>query len=410
MKTTYQQITFIVIIILLFTNQLYAQIISGKITDSETNEPIPYVNVYFAGSLIGTRTGEDGSFALKNTNAGRFDLVVSHVGYKDSIQTITVRAETKVIINIALIPESTLLNEIAVNADTTGWYQNYLYFKMLFLGESKNASQTDIINPRILSLFFDKSTRTLSAHAKEELEIENQALGYKIFFKLEYFEMNQRSGLLYSYGIPRFEEITPKNKRQAKKWKKAREMAYYGSFEHFIDVIKADQIKDEGYLIQEIFRIKNPNRPPQDVIDQKLRYFRDRIQVSSSGEIQLQKSPLTDSLRYWNRVSRFNEHIDSLGRVFDQKIQLMPTQDTINYQGALKVIYLNEPEDPRYAFSTRVGGVADRKQTSIIRLLNPYFVSYENGYYDVRSILFEQYIGWQGKIAEMLPLGYMPDK
>jgi hypothetical protein len=38
--------------------------VNGRVTDSETGEPIPYVNIGFQRSLVGTISENDGSFYL----------------------------------------------------------------------------------------------------------------------------------------------------------------------------------------------------------------------------------------------------------------------------------------------------------------------------------------------------------
>ncbi|MBU8892362.1 MAG: DUF5686 and carboxypeptidase regulatory-like domain-containing protein [Bacteroidales bacterium] len=77
---------FWIIIFLIFIfngNQNFAQItkVRGKIFDAVTHEPIPFVNVTFKNSTIGTITNTDGEYFLETRNY--YDsIVVSFVGYK----------------------------------------------------------------------------------------------------------------------------------------------------------------------------------------------------------------------------------------------------------------------------------------------------------------------------------------
>ena len=62
---------------------IYSQktVVSGKVIDSETNEPVPYTNIGFQHSLIGTISETDGSFYLTSMKATD-TLLVSSVGYE----------------------------------------------------------------------------------------------------------------------------------------------------------------------------------------------------------------------------------------------------------------------------------------------------------------------------------------
>ena len=52
-------------------NYTYAQLtkIMGKVIDAQTKEPIPFVNVYFAGTTIGTISDFNGEFSIETMNA-----------------------------------------------------------------------------------------------------------------------------------------------------------------------------------------------------------------------------------------------------------------------------------------------------------------------------------------------------
>jgi hypothetical protein len=56
--------------------------IKGVVTDSLTNEPVPYANVYFANTSIGTSTNEKGEYSLAGFADGKYDLTISSVGFK----------------------------------------------------------------------------------------------------------------------------------------------------------------------------------------------------------------------------------------------------------------------------------------------------------------------------------------
>lgn len=84
--------------------------VSGKVSDSVTKSPLPFVNVSIGGSNLGTVTNEDGYFTLKVPKTDRsITVIVSHVGYYAS--NTTVRADLAHDMVFTLNPFSNLLKE-----------------------------------------------------------------------------------------------------------------------------------------------------------------------------------------------------------------------------------------------------------------------------------------------------------
>ena len=94
-------------------NLLLAQTsIRGTVTDAETNEPIPGVNILIQGTSEGTNTDFDGNFTLSSDQAAPFTVVISSIGF--SSQSIEVTSADQVI-NVLLQPGENL-DEIIVSA------------------------------------------------------------------------------------------------------------------------------------------------------------------------------------------------------------------------------------------------------------------------------------------------------
>src|SRR5438046_184732 len=66
-----------------------AQSLSGKVTDSITGKPVSGSSVYLNTSSIGTATTESGTFLLKRIPHGKWDLIVSAIGYDTYILRIS---------------------------------------------------------------------------------------------------------------------------------------------------------------------------------------------------------------------------------------------------------------------------------------------------------------------------------
>ena len=68
----------------LMTSVAFAQniTVTGRVTDSNTNEPVPFAGVYVEGTTNGTNTDADGMYTL--TVPSNAVLVFSSIGYEDA--------------------------------------------------------------------------------------------------------------------------------------------------------------------------------------------------------------------------------------------------------------------------------------------------------------------------------------
>jgi iron complex outermembrane receptor protein len=88
---------------------LQQQKISGKITDANTGEPLPGVNVVIETTTIGTITDIDGNYSIEVPNNDAV-LVFSFLGYTS--EKIAVQGKTQ--INVSLVPDIKALEEVVV--------------------------------------------------------------------------------------------------------------------------------------------------------------------------------------------------------------------------------------------------------------------------------------------------------
>lgn len=412
-----RSLTVILIFFCLFTLQGQAQVnsITGVVRDSLSQEPLPYVNVFFANTLTGTSTNSKGEFILSGFPSGKYDLTISFVGYKTQQYSFGFN-ESTFRLEVALAQELVQLSEILVKADTTNWKQNYLTFKQNFIGNTSNAAKVNIQNSKDIHLFFDPAERVLVAHAKKELVVENKALGYQVHYQLVDFTLDYKNSRMQYLGIPRFEELKPKNNLQLKKWEAERRKAYEGSFAHLIRTIYQQELENSKFQLFELHEITNPERPPQQFLDERIRYWRaanlknnaakEKVVIRLGDNGLVNGSGLHDSLAYYLRMRSLPEKIDSIGRTIKSASDLLKPGSTniIQFEGRLKVLY-KEREDVLYVLDKR--RAPQRFQESTVHFLGSELKIYPNGYYeDVRTIFMEGYLGWSEKIAEMLPTDY----
>ena len=102
---------FWMICLLFITTNSFAQnlTLSGKVTDAETKEVIPFVNINIKGTNIHAATNEKGLYTLNNVPS-KAVLVFTYMGYKQ--QEATLDGQTT--LNIELTPDNSKLNEVVV--------------------------------------------------------------------------------------------------------------------------------------------------------------------------------------------------------------------------------------------------------------------------------------------------------
>ena len=69
---------------ILFLNTSFADVtgkISGKIVDSNSNEPLIGANIIIQELSIGASSDEDGNYFLLNIPPGTYDVTASYIGY-----------------------------------------------------------------------------------------------------------------------------------------------------------------------------------------------------------------------------------------------------------------------------------------------------------------------------------------
>lgn len=96
-----------------FSSEAYTQVtkLMGRIVDIETKEPIPFANVYFKGTSIGTISDFNGDYSMEVSNVGD-SLTVSCIGYNpQSVVVIRYRFQT---LNFELTQNSFSLEEVVI--------------------------------------------------------------------------------------------------------------------------------------------------------------------------------------------------------------------------------------------------------------------------------------------------------
>ena len=335
---------------------------------------------------MGTTTDENGFYSFKNIPKGRYEMVISMIGYKMDKVNVNLFEEDRLKMNFRLISEPIKMKEIEVSSKSNKqWKKDYKLFKKQFLGTSLNGESCRILNEFVLS--FSRDGNIFSAEALQPLEIENRRLGYILTYYLDEFKIDK----IYTKfsGEFFFAEMEPINERQAKKWEKNRKKASFGSLRHILyklgkrfdmrfqktvlgfeerDNWKSIKGRKLDPLISEGFTVLLSKR-----LDPKEFYADDK----------LYRSLKNDTL-----VS---------GTIIDSELEL-------SFNGKMKIIYRKESEENNYAMDRRKK--IESTQTSYLILKKGSVVFDKKGrYFELYMIEQQGYTAWE-RVGERLPLDY----
>lgn len=381
--------------------------ISGTVLDSLTRQPVPFTNVFFANTSFGTMTDEKGNFNLQNFASGKYDLIISFVGYKTVSRPLAFSDQPQTI-TIYLRPEVIQLNEVVINPNFKQKESDMKLFIDLFIGQNRNSADCKLVNQKEVVAYIDEDLHSLFAFSHKPIEIKNEALGYRLFYELENFEVNFET-LTQSYaGYPRFEELTSKKLSQQRRWADERKRAYEGSFVHLIHCLRKGIVKGP-FELREFYRVPNPKRLPEEYLKPKLNYWRDKF-FNNRGTTPAQNKINSDSMQYYKKLYDVPPLLDSLGKLFLRPEQLLDeTREHFTYTGFLYVIYTGEAEEPAYVnfYGTNHGN----EQHSVLHFKNKGVAIYDNGYYEpLADVFFDGYMMWSDRISNLLPREYTRGK
>lgn len=163
----------------------HGQQLKGCIKDAITNEKIPNVAVYFAGTSIGVASDMQGCFTITQRAQLQTPLVFSVLGYEKLTIENAQLADLSV---VKLKPAIDTLEAVYLNPDPWTREEKERWFKKLFLGDIPEAALCTIQNLPDVRLQFNPVTNMLTAVADVPIVVENKHMGYLIRYDLTAFE------------------------------------------------------------------------------------------------------------------------------------------------------------------------------------------------------------------------------
>ncbi len=224
--------------------------ITGVVSDSVSHLPLGDVNVFLASTTRGTTTGMDGRFRIDNIAPGFYRLVASHVGYHMVALEMQIDGDESHVVNLRL--GQRLLSEPEVEVIVPRpeeWHRLFAIFRKEFLGESRNAEKTRILNPEVVNLGLNPVTKMVTATSDSPVLVENRSLGYMVSAEILTFEWST-DGEFGKYEIfPRFAPLRSQNVGVEASWEVNRRETYRGSQRHFFASLIAGTLSREGFTV-----------------------------------------------------------------------------------------------------------------------------------------------------------------
>jgi hypothetical protein len=393
--------------ILFFTSFFSIAQVTITGTVYEKNNPLEGAAVYLNNTMVGTTTNLDGEFSIK-IKEGKYDLIVSFLGYKKINYTLNTSTYKKPLI-FNLEEENNTLNEIIIRKTIydDDWKYNVSRFKKEFIGTTELAQDCKILNLEVLHFDYDGKNNILTAFARKPLEIKHKSLGYRIIYELEQFIINKKRVTYLGYS--RCFNLKG-SKRKQRKWKENRLKSYNGSYLHFYQSLLKNTTYKDGFLVHQFKRVANPERPSE----QKIKRARELVKLNGSSinfskSIDSPKTPLDSALVVLRKV-RLPKFIDYL---YNSKI---PVTDIISkknntfyldFENNISVVYTKELEEEGFITRSAFSKIRNPlPQTSSVIPMEKDIILDKNGVlaYPL-DVFYEGYWSYE-KFANSLPLDY----
>jgi TonB-dependent receptor len=130
--TQIQHVLLLVLLVIISSGMLRAQssfILSGKVLDNQSGDPLPGATVLIENTGQGVTTSLDGTFVLSNIKKQQVTLTISFIGYERSSLSHDFSEKRKAQYTIRLNPSATELEQVKVEAESEGQVRAFIQQK-----------------------------------------------------------------------------------------------------------------------------------------------------------------------------------------------------------------------------------------------------------------------------------------
>ncbi len=243
--------------LLLFQQLLFAetdqQLLTGRIVDIESNEPIKNVELFISGATVGTTTNENGEFTLQPPFLP-CHLVVIHISYQSVVLPITKYDHYSIKLNKV----NHKIDEVSIKGKNMRKRNLRLFYEYFLWNTDKY--QIQVLNDSILK--FKRDKYDFHAYCNSPLIIRNNQLAYTIKILIQDFHVckkekgkkallnSGKAGIFKLKAYHYYLETRQFDAEQRAKIANNRREHYYGSLRHFLTSLYHDNLKDNGFSIK----------------------------------------------------------------------------------------------------------------------------------------------------------------
>lgn len=385
--------------------------LGGKVLAADNKVPVASANVYISNSSIGTVTDEKGQFVIRNFPAGRYDLVVSCIGYETQVITLS-SAQLPPVLTILLKPKINELQEVIVEPyEKNGWEKWGSFFMENFIGTSAFSRDCKLLNKDVIKFRFSKKNNTLKAIANDRLVIENRALGYVLKYDMTRFEYDFGTRIFLYQGYPLFEEMETKRKGLQKRYAENREDAYYGSVMHFMRSLFRNKLVEQDFEVRKLIKLPDAEKKRVRAL------YRDQaVNAAINGTLMVDgqlPGLRRDSAAYYRKVMNEPESMNILINTILPGDSIAYALDSatvgLEFNDYLQVVYTKKKTPPEYQKMLPRGVTSILLTSELFRTSsNPIMVLASGNYFEGTDLITSGYWAWSEKIANLLPNEYWP--
>lgn len=394
---------FLLLFYLLLGQSLHSQKrLKGLVLDAEKNIPVPKASVFLSNTSIGTTANDEGRFQL-SIPAGKFELIVSSIGYATHNQTINAGETADSVLVVKLNLKAPDLETVVIEPfEKDGWAKWGRWFTDNFIGTSEYSRDCRLLNPDVLRFRHSKSNGELTAVATSPLMIENKALGYRITYQMENFHYDFKTRYLLYSGYPFFENLQGSD-RKLRNWQKAREDVYYGSTLQFMRALYRNKIAEEGFEVRRLQKIPNAEKERVKTVQKR------SLKADERGQLFYDLN--RDSTAYYDRIMAQDDFKNVIGKGVLPGDSIAYAIDSavagFDFPDYLLVIYKHKKVP--YEFRQLFPKSSDAMMSELL-LINgrPVEVLANGSYFNPEDLLSSGYWGWWEKVGTMLPFDYKP--
>ena len=412
---------FTLLLLISFFGAFSQTVLKGKVVSEETQKPLASVSVYLNNTSLGSVTSEDGQFIIRGIPSGKCRLVASCVGFETYVAMIDPRTVGKDFV-ISLKPKAEELQSLSVTPpEPDGWKKWGKLFTELFIGDTPGSNDCKLINPEVIK-FRMNADNTLTAYAREPLQIVNYNLGYEIKYKLEEFQYDFSVKLVNYSGYAFFTDMGLKHPNRVRRYNEARLETYKGSFLHFKRAFFANELDAQGFELRSLGKISNSEKDRAKrlfslhsdsvILDTTGLAFTIHISPNGMPYISSSTEKTEDSADYFKKkllepdsvISHQLISSDSIGFAADSTVAGMYFKDS------LEVMYKFKTIPDRYRHLNK-----DHKHETfpvsefVFVNKRPVYILNSGYHYKPYDLKITGYWAWSENISTLLPFDYRPN-